>query len=66
MLKNNRQPCIAAPLPAGLPADGQTVLEYYGLDGVDKRTYIGYNALFFLAFVLLAYLVLSFVKHQKR
>ncbi len=51
---------------AGPPADGQTVLQYYSLDGVDKGSYIGYNTLFFLAFGVLAYLVLSFVKHQKR
>jgi hypothetical protein len=53
-------------VPALAHADGQSVLDYFGLDGVDKGRYIGYDSLFFLAFGVLAYLVLSYVKHQKR
>jgi ATP-binding cassette, subfamily G (WHITE), member 2 len=46
--------------------DGQTVLQYFGLSHVDKWSYIGYDSLFFVAYGILAYLALSYIKHEKR
>ncbi|GIL78523.1 hypothetical protein Vretifemale_7939, partial [Volvox reticuliferus] len=42
------------------------ILKYYGLQGGDKWAYIGYLALFWLAFTIMALLALTFVRHQKR
>lgn len=47
-------------------AEGVTILEYYGLKGEDKWAYIGYLSLFWVVFTSLAWLTLSFVRHQKR
>ena len=58
---------LLTPHPAApSPPTGQTVLQYFSLDGVSLSAYVGYNSLFFLAYGTLAYLALSFVKHQKR
>lgn len=46
--------------------DGSNVLEYFSLDGIDEWAFVGYSALFFVAFVLIAWTALSFVRHQKR
>ena len=56
-----------SPPPPLLPlADGQTVLEYYNLDSVNKWTYLGYNALFFIFFFLCTWLIMTFKKYQSR
>ncbi|EFJ42159.1 hypothetical protein VOLCADRAFT_107413 [Volvox carteri f. nagariensis] len=47
-------------------AGGKTILEYYGLLGADKWTYVGYLSLFWIVFATLALLALTFVRHQKR
>ena len=47
-------------------ADGQSVLQYFGLAQVNKFSYVGYDALFFVAFGVLAYLALSYIRHDKR
>ena len=57
-------PVPSARLPPAPP--GQTVLQYFSLDGVSLSAYVGYNSLFFLVYGLLAYLALSFIRHQKR
>ncbi len=43
-----------------------TVLQYFKLDHVNKNAYIGYDVLFFFGYSILAYLALSFVRHDKR
>ncbi|KXZ54635.1 hypothetical protein GPECTOR_4g700 [Gonium pectorale] len=45
---------------------GQTVLQYYSLDGTDEWAYIGYTSLFFLFFYICTALVLTFKQYQLR
>ena len=47
-------------------SDGINVLEYYSLAGTNMWAFAGYSALFFSAFVLIAWAALTLVKHQKR
>lgn len=47
-------------------AGGLSILQYYGLAGADKWAYIGYLAIFWIVFVFLALMALSYVRHQKR
>ena len=47
-------------------SDGNNVLEYYSLGGSDEWAYVGYSALFFIAFLSIAWAGLTFVKFQKR
>ncbi|KXZ50089.1 hypothetical protein GPECTOR_18g66 [Gonium pectorale] len=47
-------------------AGGQTLLQYYGLEGGDKWAYVGYLAIFWIVFAGLALAALTFVRHQKR
>ncbi|CAL8464409.1 g3944 [Coccomyxa elongata] len=42
------------------------ILEFYGLRGKNKWAFVGYEAIFVVVFFLLAWLALSFVRHQKR
>ncbi|GAB4820601.1 hypothetical protein N2152v2_007647 [Parachlorella kessleri] len=42
------------------------VLEYYSLEGVNKWAWIGYEAIFLVVFLLLTWLALITVRHQKR
>ena len=42
------------------------MLQYFGLDGTSTSDYIGYLSLFFFVYLGLAYLALSYIKHQKR
>ncbi|PNW71306.1 hypothetical protein CHLRE_16g648700v5 [Chlamydomonas reinhardtii] len=46
--------------------NGQTVLEYYDLDGMDEWTFVGYAALFFLFFYICTATILTFKKYQLR
>ena len=46
--------------------DGQTVLEYYSLSGINKWAWLAIEFVFFLAFFFLAFLALTFVRHVKR
>lgn len=48
------------------PPSGSTVLNYYSLGEVDKWTYMGYLALFFIVFFLLALITMTFKKYQSR
>ncbi|KAG2499544.1 hypothetical protein HYH03_002490 [Edaphochlamys debaryana] len=45
---------------------GQTVLEYYSLDGVNEWAYLGFVCLFFLFFYICTALVLTFKQYQVR
>ncbi|KAG2499553.1 hypothetical protein HYH03_002498 [Edaphochlamys debaryana] len=45
---------------------GQTVLEYFALDGVSEWAYLGYACLFFLFFYVSTALVLTFKQYQVR
>ncbi|KXZ55881.1 hypothetical protein GPECTOR_2g1432 [Gonium pectorale] len=45
---------------------GLTVLQYYSLEGANKWSYIGFLAIFWFVFSLLALLALTFIKHHKR
>ncbi len=45
---------------------GQTVLEYYGLNGVSKWNCLGYQTCFFVFFFVCAYITLSVKKYQTR
>ena len=47
-------------------SDGQTVLAYFGLDGISKTAYVGFNSLFFLVYFTLAYLALSHINWGRR
>ena len=49
-----------------LASDGSTVLEYFSLDGINAWAFCGYSALFFAAFVWIAWAALVLVKHQRR
>ena len=42
------------------------VLEYYSLEGVNKWAWIGYEAIFLVVFLVLTWLALVTVRHQKR
>ncbi|CAK0783380.1 hypothetical protein CVIRNUC_006579 [Coccomyxa viridis] len=46
--------------------EGQTVLEFYGLEKQNKWAQLGYESLFFAGFTFLAWAALAFVRHQKR
>lgn len=46
--------------------DGGNVLEYYGLDNTSEWAFCGYSALFFVAFILIAWAALTLVRFQKR
>jgi len=48
------------------PFNDTTFLEYYGLDTIDKWTYIGYAALFFIFFFLSTLAVMSLRTYQSR
>jgi hypothetical protein len=45
---------------------GQPVLLYFGLQHVDKWAWLGWLALFLLAFLCLTWLALTCVRHQQR
>ena len=47
-------------------ANGQPILDYYSLPEDLMWAYIGYTSLYFAVFLLLAWLALSFLRHQKR
>ena len=47
-------------------AGGETLLEKYELDDVNKWGYVGYLLLFFCAFFILAFLALKHINHSKR
>ena len=47
-------------------AGGETLLETYELDDVNKWGYVGYLLLFFCAFFILAFLALKHINHSKR
>ena len=66
-------PPAACPLPAqfegerNIPAfGGIPVLHYYSLDAVSKWAWLGWMALFFAAYVALAWAALATVRHQRR
>lgn len=42
------------------------ILAFYGLRGYSKWAFVGYEAIFIVVFFLLAWLALTFIKHQKR
>ena len=42
------------------------VLEYYSLEGVNKWAWIGYESIFLVVFLVLTWLALVTVRHQKR
>jgi len=42
------------------------VLQYYDLEHVNKWAWLGWEALFFAAFVAAAWAALSLVRHQRR
>ncbi len=42
------------------------ILAFYGLRGYNKWAFVGYEAIFIVVFFLLAWLALTFIKHQKR
>lgn len=44
----------------------EPVLTYYNLDGESAWAFLGYEALFFVAFFMLAWFGLLFVKWQRR
>ena len=46
--------------------DGSPILEYYSLGSDLMWAFVGYSALFFLFFVGLAWVALSFLRHQRR
>ena len=54
------------PPPPRSLTDGQTVLEYYNLAGVNKWAYLGYNSLFSVFFFLCTWLVMAFKRYEKR
>ncbi|GLC74614.1 hypothetical protein PLESTF_001535200 [Pleodorina starrii] len=45
---------------------GETVLQYYELEGASEWTYVGYTSLFFLFFYSVTALVLTFKRYQVR
>ena len=47
-------------------ANGQPILEYYSLSEDLLWAFLGYSSLFFLGFLFVAWLALSFLRHQKR
>ena len=47
-------------------ANGQPVLEYYSISEDLMWAYIGYSSLFSATFLLVAWLALSYLQHQKR
>ena len=46
--------------------EGADVLQYYSLDTIDEWAFVGYCALFFVAFIVIAWIALVLMKHQKR
>lgn len=46
--------------------NGQTVLEYYSLDGINKWAWLGFEIIFFFVFFLLTFLALTYIRWQKR
>ncbi len=45
---------------------GEPILEYFSLNNVDMWAYVGYEALFVIFFLVLCWLALSLMRHQKR
>lgn len=45
---------------------GQTVLQYYGIEGQNKWANLGYTACFFFFFTFCAWVTLSVKKYQRR
>jgi hypothetical protein len=43
-----------------------TVLSYYGLDGISAWAFLAFSGISAIVFVLIAYGALVFVRHQKR
>eukprot|EP00210_Caulerpa_lentillifera_P004876 g4654.t1 len=70
LLVNSFDTDRAANLTLELEENGETVdtpiLEYYSLEDVNASTYAGIIYLFFAGFFVLAFLGMTFVKHQKR
>ena len=42
------------------------ILNFYSIEGDDKWVQFGYEFIFFVVFFIMAWLGLSFVKHQRR
>lgn len=49
-----------------LPSLPAQILEYYDLEHVNKWAWLGWEALFFVAFLAAAWAALSLVRHQRR
>ena len=45
---------------------GEEVLEYFSLNNVSMWAYVGYEALFVIFFLVLCWLALTLMRHQKR
>jgi hypothetical protein len=45
---------------------GQPVLEFYSVDGQSAWANLGYQSIFFFFFAALSYIVLKYVRHDKR
>jgi hypothetical protein len=46
--------------------NGQTLLQYYGLEGVSKWNCLGYQSCFFVFFFMCAFVTLTVKKYQVR
>lgn len=46
--------------------NGQTVLEYYGINDTPKWRFVGFTSLFFIFFYVVTLLVLQFKRYQVR
>lgn len=57
------RPNLRTNKPPTLPSQ---VLEYYDLEHVNKWAWLGWEALFFVAFLAVAWAALSLVRHQRR
>jgi ATP-binding cassette, subfamily G (WHITE), member 2 len=45
---------------------GVEVLDFYSLSGLNKWAQLGYETIFLIAFFVLAWAALAFMRHQKR
>ena len=44
----------------------ETISDYYGIGGIDPSAHIGFTAIFFIVYFVLAYITMSVRKYQDR